>query len=494
MGGMLTARQCADLRDLFVAYAYTVDAVIAAIGEPAHRALGRNATVPGVRALGDRVDPLATLIRMWLLQRSVPVGQLEQALPGLVRPLIEAGFAGSDGSRSWARADIRPYATDHGALWLCADLTPGLDSSVTPMRPDFVLGASSASSSLAHLTVRQPVQRALDLGTGCGVQSLHLAQHAASTVATDLNPRALALAELTFRLNDVTVDLRLGDLFAPVADERFDLITSNPPYVMSPPSDGPRLAYREGSRRADRLVEDIIRAGPRHLADDGIMQVLCNWAHPVGGSWEDRLAGWITPGGCDAHVVQREVLDPSAYAELWLADAGLTRSPDYRQRYAEWLDYFAAEGIEAVGLGWIVLHQAGREKPEVTLEHWPYGIEQPIAPAIEARLGAVDRDRSMSDAAVLARVWALADDVLEESTGTPGAADPQHIVLRQHRGFRRAVEVDTALAGIMGACDGDLPLGMIVDAVARLMDAEPDDLRADILPRFRRLVMDGFVH
>ena len=49
---------------------------------------------------------------------------------------------------------------------------------ITPIRPDFVLGVSSASSTLAQLTVRDPVGRALDLGTGCGVQSLHLARHA----------------------------------------------------------------------------------------------------------------------------------------------------------------------------------------------------------------------------------------------------------------------------------------------------------------------------
>ena len=60
-----------------------------------------------------------------------------------------------------------------------------------------MLGVSSASTTLAQLTVRRPVGRALDLGTGCGVQSLHLARHARSVTATDLNPRALELAALT---------------------------------------------------------------------------------------------------------------------------------------------------------------------------------------------------------------------------------------------------------------------------------------------------------
>ena len=66
-----------------------------------------------------------------------------------------------------------------------------------------MLGVSAASASLAQLTLRRPVGRALDLGTGCGVQSLHLARHADAVVATDLNPRALDLARITFALNGI---------------------------------------------------------------------------------------------------------------------------------------------------------------------------------------------------------------------------------------------------------------------------------------------------
>ena len=51
----------------------------------------------------------------------------------------------------------------------------------------------------------------------------------------------------------------------------------------------------------------------------------------------------------------------SEYVELWLADAGLAGTAGYRERYAEWLDYFDALGIEAVGMGWLVLHQAGHD-------------------------------------------------------------------------------------------------------------------------------------
>lgn len=497
-----------DLRDTLAGHAYTVDAVLAAIGSTAHAALGRNSTVPAVEVLAGRDDPLATLIRLWPLQRAVDRSAVERALPGLVEPLVDTGVLvvesggvdspgppGADsraGEMVRAEVDLRPYAADDRDLLVFSDLTPGLDTQVAPMRPDFVLGVSSASSTLAQLTIRRPVSAALDLGTGCGVQTLHLAGHAAAVTATDVNPRTLELAALTLALNGVSAELLDGSLYEPVAGRRFDLITSNPPYVMSPPRAGEeRLAYRETGYRGDAMMEHLVRRAVDHLNPHGTCQILGNWAHVGGQPWQERLGGWVAGTGLDAHIVQREVLDVPAYVELWLADAGLAGSADYRQRYAEWLDYFAGLGIEAVGMGWLLLTRAGREDPWLRIEDWPYAVEQPIAPAFAAESDWITASRR-SDDELLAQAWSLTDDVIEETTGQPGAADPQHIVLRQQRGFRRAIDADTALAAVLGACDGDLPLGVVIDAVAGLLEVDLRQLRADLLPRFRILIADGW--
>ena len=478
----------------FRALDYRVDAVVDLIGAEAHTALARNSTVPAVRALGHRDDPLALLTRLWLLQQPVPRTPLEAALPGLVEPLVDAGILSpSPGSgHVSALVDLRPYAGDDGEFWVAADLTPNLDTQVRPIRPDHVLGVSAASSSLAQLTLRRPVGRALDLGTGCGVQSLHLARHADQVVATDLLPRALDLAAITFALNGITVDLRPGDLYAPVAGEAYDLIVTNPPYVMAPPGET-RLTYREGGQPGDALVERVVVEGARHLAEGGVLQVLGSWAHISGEDWADRVAGWVDRTGCDAHVVQREVLDPYAYVEIWLADGGLTGAPAYAARYAEWCDYFDRLGIEAVGLGWLTLRRAGRSVPDVRIEEWPHPVEQPIAPALGAGLDAVDRLATTTDAEILSTRWRLVDDVIQETTGRPGAADPEHVVFRQQRGFRRAVALDTATAGILGACDGELTLGQITDSVATLLQADPGALARGTVDRVRTLVGEGWL-
>lgn len=482
-----------DLKAALDGHDYTVDAVLAAIGPVAHAALARNSTVPAVRALTGRDDPLATLIRLWPLQQPIPLSAARRALPGLVDDLTEAGILAVDGTSVRAEVDLRPYATEDDDFQVFSDLTPGLDTHTAPMRPDFVLGLSSASSTLAQLTVRRPVEAALDLGTGCGVQTLHLAGHAGRLTATDVNARALDLAALTLALNGVEAELLDGSLYEPVGGRQFDLITTNPPYVMSPPRTGEeRLAYRETGYVGDELMEHLVRHAVEHLNPGGTCQILGNWAHLAGRPWDERLASWVAGTGLDLHVVQREVLEVPAYVELWLADAGLAGSPDYRQRYAEWLDYFAGLGIEAVGMGWLLLTRSERTDPWLRIEDWPYAVEQPIAPAFAAEAGWVT-DSRLPDAEVIGRAWMLASDVVEETTGQPGAADPQHIVLRQQRGFRRAVDADTALAGLLGACDGELALGVVIDALAELLAVDPAALTADLLPRFRTLIADGWL-
>ena len=133
-----------------------------------------------------------------------------------------------------AGIDIRPYSDEGNDWWVVSDLTPGLDGRPVRVSADHVLGVSSASVSLAQLTPRGSVASALDLGTGCGVQSLHLAAHADRIVATDVNPRALSMTRLNASLNGIgRIDVREGSLFEPVAGETFDLIVTNPPFVIS---------------------------------------------------------------------------------------------------------------------------------------------------------------------------------------------------------------------------------------------------------------------
>lgn len=474
------------LRDSLVAAGFTYDGVADLLGSEAHAALMRNETTPGRRRTNGGT-PLETLVRLFLLQLPVSLPDAERALPGQVERLAAEGLLEQSVSEVAARLDIRPYATDDADLWVVSDLTPGLDGGGQRVGPDHVLGISSASTSLAQLTIRTPVRRSLDLGTGCGVQALHLAAHSDQVVATDVNQRALRLTRLNAELNGVAsrVDVREGSYFEPVAGERFDLIATNPPFVISPGT-GERLVYRDSGLPGDRVVEDIVRAAPGHLAEGGWCQVLANWVIVRDRPWDERLAEWLA-GDCDALVVQREVVDPAVYVELWLKDAGLHGTPDYLRRYDTWLSWFDDQGIEAVGFGWVNLRASGGGAVASDFLEWPYEVEQPIAPAIQAWGGAARTDIGL-DSRLVARA-----DVRQETAGAPGAEDPETIVLRQQRGFRRARQADTVEAALVGVCDGELSVGEIFDAVARLTEADPAVVAGTYLPVARDLVREGFL-
>ena len=482
------------LREALLAADFTYERVAEAIGEEAHRALGRNETLPAWRRTTSG-GPLDSLIRLFLLQTPVARDEADRALPGLLDRLCDAGLVEQSIGEVAARMDCRPYATSESGrerdLWVVSDLTPGLDGARVALGRDHVLGISSASSSLAQLTIREPVGRALDLGTGCGVQALHLAGHADHVVATDVNARALWMTRLNAELNGAEIEVREGSFFEPVAGERFDLISTNPPFVISPAT-GERLVYRDSGLPGDRVVEHIVRTGAEHLTDGGWLQVLADWAIIDGRPWDERLGSWLRED-CDALVVQRETLDPAAYVELWLKDSGHHGGPDYAQRYDTWLSWLEETGIEGIGFGWINVRRGAGSGGGHELIEWPYDVEQPIGPAIHDWGTAVAGLRELTDDALMGSTLRARADVQQETLGRPGAGDPEAIVLRQLRGFRRARTADTIEAAFLGACDGDLTVGQLFGALAQLTDTDADQLRTTYLPVVRELVGQGFL-
>lgn len=487
---MIADQHVQPLRDALTRADFTVDAVYALLGDDAHRALGRNQTTPAVRATRGDGD-LATLVRLFALQVPVARDRAEAALPGLVEPLAAAGMLEISAEEVRALVDVRPYGDEEHDWWVVCDPTSGLDGRLAPMDPSYVLGISEASSTLAQLTIRRPAGRALDLGTGCGVQALHLAQHVGEVVATDVNPRALAMARLTTALNEAAVDVRDGSLFDPVAGETFDLIATNPPFVISPPG-SQVLVYRDSGMPGDSVVRHLVENAAAHLNDGGWCQILANWAHHRGIDWQDDLGGWLDGQPLDAWILQREVVDPAAYVEMWLADAGLAGSDDYVARYDAWLDWFESEGIEAIGFGWLSLRKTSAT-PVHRLEEWTGEIAQPVGPTIAAWGDRVDALRGLDDAALLDRTFRQAIDLVEETRGAAGADDPESIVIRLQHGVRRARQVDTVEAGLVGASDGDLTSGQILDALASLLGRDAAELRRTYAPTVRDLVNEGFL-
>ncbi|MEU9455407.1 class I SAM-dependent methyltransferase [Streptomyces sp. NPDC048277] len=484
----------ARLRTALLGASFTADGLLELLGAPAYAALARSETVPALRATrGDA--PLETLVRLFLLQQPVPHARVADFLP--VDGLLESGWlTRAGGDEVAATVDVRPYGGPDGEDWfIVSDLgcAVGGAGGIGQRHEGVVLGVGGASTTLAGITVRTPVSAALDLGTGSGIQALHAAQHATRVTATDLNPRALHITALTLALSGApAADLREGSLFEPVRDEEtYDLIVSNPPFVISP---GARLTYRDGGMSGDDLCRSLVQQAGERLNEGGFAQFLANWQHVAGEDWQDRVRSWV-PRGCDAWIVQREVQDVNQYAELWLRDSGDHRGDpvEYQARYDAWLDEFEARKVKGVGFGWITLRRTGAAVPSVTVEEWPHSIEQPLGDTIHAHFDRLDYLREHDDADLLEGHFKLAVEVVQEQVGLPGAEDPEHVVLRQHRGMRRATKVDTVGAGFAGVCDGTLSAGRILDAIAQLMGEDPVLLRDRTPAQIRLLVEQGFL-
>lgn len=91
-----------------------------------------------------------------------------------------------------------------------------------------------------------PGTRVLDLGCGSGIVSVFAAKPGVSVVASDISPHAARCARMNILLHGLEeqVDVREGDLFDPVAGERFDLVLFNPPYFQGRAREPWELAWR----------------------------------------------------------------------------------------------------------------------------------------------------------------------------------------------------------------------------------------------------------
>lgn len=586
-------------------------------------ALARDESVPARAELAEESGSAATAARLFLLFDGVPSSQVDAAFPrcgvaglvalGLVtieeavgerdkreesrkRPLEHAaadprtrtaeatdvretavtvpGCAGGETDLIvTAAVDFAPVEADGTTFWFASDRTGGA------LAADHVLGVGGASLTLAGITDRSRRRRALDLGTGCGIQAVQLAGHVGDVVVTDLSQRALDFAAFNAALAGQQWDVRRGSLWEPMEGERFDLVVSNPPFVITPASARdagvPLYEYRDAGRGGDHLLLELlgglaghlVTPASREVAGDsdeaaaqtdaregaaefrdgrsgespgrverdadgtasggGSAMLLGNWEHrgaadvdsgtgldavtdraalaaPEGGgsrrsdvaaghepdhpttrasaaapssierrsdfrssqrsSWQDRLGD--AAAGLDLWVIEREVLDPAEYVEMWLRDGGtLPGTPEWERAYAAWLADFRWRGVSAIGFGYILARPQSGETPIRRFETIASPASMPIGDHLATCFDAIQRRGEISGLRLR-----TAPDVSIEHHYEPGASEPRLIVARQGGGFGRVLQLSTAGAGFFSAADGELTAGQIATALEALLD------------------------
>lgn len=575
----LTAKQASLLRADLAQSGWGVESVEALLGPVAAAALQRELRAPALRVVrralaagagaastsSDRPSPatgaastssaanapqdgdvagykVAVLTALFMLGEPVGAAALETALPrtgvagalaiGLVVPTQSAS-----GEQCYAPAvDLRPHEAEdaHGSVrwWVASDLGELVTGQA--LAPDHVLGIGRAGLTLAALTPRKPVETALDLGVGCGIQTLYLLRHVRQVVATDISTRALEFTAFNVALAGVDsarVQLRQGNLLEPVAGQRFDLIVSNSPFVITPPSVRqaglPLMEYHDAG---GPILPALVRGLEDHLNPDGVAVMLGNWEHREGTSWRTSVNQWIGKS-LDAWIIQREVQDPVEYAAMWLRDGGLTPERSgvaFENALAAWQEDFDSRQVSGVGMGYLVFHapvaatsgpggaapegQAAPEEPAsdaatpsdavapgAVVEPWRVLEEVPtsgqgaLGEHVAQVIAAHEALRGLDDAQVAALKLRTASGLSKEEALTPTPV-PTAPVIRQAEGFGRVIAVGMPEVALLSASDeGLLTVAQIAAAVASLTSEDPAAVLADMVAATRTFAHAGMV-
>jgi hypothetical protein len=279
-------------------------------------------------------------------------------------------------------------------------------------------------------------------------------------------------------------------MFEPAADEPFDLIVSNPPFIISPDSTHQFLST---PLPGDALCESLARAAPAHLSDGGWCQFLCNWIVAGGQAWEERLAGWFDGAGCDVWVMRRSTSAVDEYACEWIETA--TDEPsEFSARFGEWMSYFTDLGVEAVGFGLVTMRRRHGD-------NWFRTDDAPDVIGIAAgddvvRLFALtDVLATHDDDDLLAVRLRLPAEVhlVQESTRARDRWEVESSLLRRDGGLAYAGTIDPIGSALLARCDGARPLGVLLDDLATEVGVDRAEAIAGWLATVRRLVEAGLL-
>ncbi len=425
-------------------------------------------------------SPFSTLLTLFWFGAPVDASLAEAALDPL-RPadLETLGVADVRDGHVHPRCIIRPA----GGLLVASDRPAA--------HADPVLGYVPASDTLARLSVRRPAGRALDLGSGCGVQGLLLAPHSDRVISVDVNPRALAFTTFNAALNGIAnLEAREGSWFEPVADERFDTITCNPPYVISPDS---TYTYRDGALPRDGVCRMVVRDAARHLAEGGFATVLCNWIHDD--AWDDPLRAWVAGTGCDALLLHYASVDPRNYAANWNAESRRRAPATFEPTVRRWVEYYIAERIRHIGVGAVILRR--REGPD----HYVRALDMAAGPTCQASddilrlFEASDFLEQSGGPGIFQHAYAPLDGHRIDQTlrFSGGAYVVGPAVYRRVPGIGLEAHVDAGALEVLLECDGRRILEEVTAETARRRGETADEVRKLVEDPVRQLIERGFL-
>ena len=477
-------RAARDVRTAFLAAGWVPGAVTERVSAEVGAALERGEPAPVLEVFdaSDRcASPFGIITRMFGLRLPVRTDVVAAALP--LEAATSLGLIEQAGEYCRPLLQVTPF--NRAGWWVVSDWSGAVRRG--PLPDNSVLGYSGASHTLATITPRGECVRAADIGTGSGVQALLLTDHADHVVATDVDDRALSLALRTFTLSDVDVDLRKGSLFEPLHGQQFDLIVSNPPFVIGRHGS----VFRDAGFADDGLGAAFLRDVAAHLTPGGIAVVLLNWISRNGIDWREHVTSWLDEAPLDAWIAQRQALDPSAYASAWLADLGIDprgAAADHRN----WLRALAAAEADGVGMGWAAVRRTAGERV-VVAEDVSAAVRLPNGDEVVEALDLLPASQLNAFAVLQARLRPASGARLFRATALGGSsgATPPLVGVADH--WRGDVVVDDLVAFVLEHSDGHRTFDELVEAAADEFELDYDEVLGGALASVKGLLATGVV-
>jgi len=284
--------------------------------------------------LAQRSDDAAVLARLFEYADDLPAEDVTRILaPDLVATLLEAGWFARTGGTLAARVRITPFdglfivSDPHGA---------GLEA---------VMGPSVTTQMLMAGLRDQAPASVLDVGCGAGTLALCAARRgAARVVAVDISTRAVDLTRLNAALNGLRVDVRQGDLTAPARGEMFDLVVSQPPYVVRPDV-APTTTYLHGGADGDEIALRLLGEVPAALAAGGLALVLFDTAVRKDAPPVARVRERLGAEAVDLAILAAHAPSADQQATAYAAATLPTLGDDYARLVVRYASHLEARGL-----------------------------------------------------------------------------------------------------------------------------------------------------
>jgi hypothetical protein len=262
--------------------------------------------------------------------------------------------------------------------------------------------------------------------------------------------------------------------------------------VISPST---RYIYRDSGVRGDEFCRDVARTAAQHLEEGGFFHMAFNCAHIAGCSWQDDLRAWFDGLDCDALVWPDETEPASDYATTWIRDTETSDPERQAVLYEEWMRFFDEQRIEAVSYGLLSLRRSSRPRHWIEFDESAFEVRGPCGDPLARTFEVIDFVEDASDDTMLRTCFRIAPEVQVEQIARPGQGGlaVQHSRLSMVEGLSRDAHLDPYGGMLALGCDGERPLGAILDDMVSSLGDGAEQLRQGGVEVARRLAKRGFL-